>query len=577
VLWDRFPTLVWAQRLPPLAATLGNYMTEHVAVLGGGVGGLSAANHLAERGFDVTVYEAGDRVGGKARSNTVPGTGDPGWPGEHGFRFFPGFYRHVVDTMAGIPEGDGTVADNLVATERTLVASMHGEDYVASTETPASPREWLDALTPGRASEIPPGEAAFFAERMLELLTSCEARRADELDAETWWNYLEADRMSESFRRLVRSTQSLVALRADRASARTVGRIYLQLLRGTLDPGLDAERILDAPTSEAWIVPWRRHLERLGVTVETDAPATALHVERGDVAGVEVAGHGQVTADHYVAAVPVEAMVDLLDDDLRSAAPELSGVEQLDTAWMNGLQFYLPEDVPVVAGHEILADSPWALTAISQAQFWDLDLRERTDGDVAGVLSVIISDWEPPGIHHEKPARECSAEEIAEEVWAQLRAHLDGVEGAEALDAPLEEATVDWFLDPAIDADGDETTNDAPLLVNTVGSLRHRPSADTSASSLFLAADYVRTNSDLASMESADEAARRAVRGVLEASDSSARAPEVWELPEPAVFEPMKATDRVRYRLGLPHPGGARRTLAGSLRSGGGLVGLLDR
>ena len=38
-------------------------MTETVAVLGGGVAGLTAAHELAERGFAVTVYEARDRLG----------------------------------------------------------------------------------------------------------------------------------------------------------------------------------------------------------------------------------------------------------------------------------------------------------------------------------------------------------------------------------------------------------------------------------------------------------------------------------------------------------------------------------
>lgn len=546
-------------------------MEQDVAVLGGGVGGLSAAHHLAERGFEVTVYEANDRPGGKARSVAVPGTGDPGWPAEHGFRFFPGFYRHVVDTMAAIPDGDGSVAGNLVPTERTLVASVHGADYRASTETPTTPAEWFDAFTPGRSSDVAGREAAFFAERMLELLTSCEQRRADELDRTTWWSFVEAERMSEQYRELVRSTQSLVAVRPQRASARTVGRIYLQLLRGTLDPALHAERILDAPTSEAWIDPWVARLHALDVDLVTGVRATGFEVDDGDVVGVTVdAGDGpeRVTADHYVAAVPADAMVDLLDGDLVAAAPELVGVRELDTGWMNGLQFYLPEDVPVVPGHEIYADSPWALTSVSQAQFWDADLPQRTDGEVAGVLSVIVSDWNTPGGLHGKPARECTAEEVAEEVWAQLRAHLAGVDGAEPLDAPLDDAVVDWFLDPAIDADGGEVTNDAPLLVNTAGSLQHRPRADTAADSLYLAADYVRTNTDLASMESADEAARRAVRGVLDATGSGARCPEVWELPEPAVFEPAKAQDRVRYRLGLPHPGDARRKFASTLRDG---------
>ncbi|MBD2834424.1 FAD-dependent oxidoreductase [Streptomyces pratensis] len=63
-----------------------------VAVLGGGVAGLTAAMELAERGFEVTVVEP-TGWGGKARSAWVPGTGRGGrldLPSEHGFRFFPG-------------------------------------------------------------------------------------------------------------------------------------------------------------------------------------------------------------------------------------------------------------------------------------------------------------------------------------------------------------------------------------------------------------------------------------------------------------------------------------------------------
>src|SRR5687768_6225839 len=76
-----------------------------VAVLGGGMAGLAAAHELAERGFEVTVYER-KALGGKARSIPVPGTSSGGrraLPGEHGFRFFPGFYHHVPDSMRRTP------------------------------------------------------------------------------------------------------------------------------------------------------------------------------------------------------------------------------------------------------------------------------------------------------------------------------------------------------------------------------------------------------------------------------------------------------------------------------------------
>src|ERR1043166_1317467 len=48
-----------------------------VAVFGGGFAGLTAAHELAERGFDVTLYER-RAWGGKARSTEVPGSASAG-------------------------------------------------------------------------------------------------------------------------------------------------------------------------------------------------------------------------------------------------------------------------------------------------------------------------------------------------------------------------------------------------------------------------------------------------------------------------------------------------------------------
>src|ERR687891_1064650 len=102
-----------------------------VAILGGGVAGLTAAHELAERGFEVVVLEARDIPGGKARSLPVPGSGTGGradLPAEHGFRFFPGFYRHRPDTMARIPDGTRTAASHLVPATRILLARAGGRD-----------------------------------------------------------------------------------------------------------------------------------------------------------------------------------------------------------------------------------------------------------------------------------------------------------------------------------------------------------------------------------------------------------------------------------------------------------------
>jgi len=541
--------------------------TLRVAVLGGGVGGLSAAHELAERGVEVTVYEARDRLGGKARSFPIS-THDGGTvPAEHGFRFFPGFYRNLRETMERIPRPEGgTVADNLVHTDETLITSTNGPEAVSETRTPQSVAEWAEAFEPTiGGGALTPSETSYFLRRLLVLLTSCRARRERELDRVSWWEFVDAEAQSPAYRKhLAESTQALVALQPQRGSARTIGQIYVQLMLDQIDPTRPTEAVLNGPTSDVWIDPWVTHLESLGVTFHTDAAVTSIDCDGERVTGVELVGGERATADHYVAALPVEVMASLVTPDLRRSAPSLSHVERLDTAWMNGIQFYLTEDVPLARGHQAYTDSPWALTAISQRQFWDegsFDVGADNDDAVQGVLSVIVSDWEAPGVVYDKPARECSREEIKTEVWHQLAAHLN--RDAERLS---EDALYDWVLDPAIVEDGDGMANAEPLLINTVDSLRYRPRAVTEAPNLVLAADYVRTETDLATMESANEAARRAVGGILDRAGVDADPPAVWGLDEPRLFDPPKRHDEVAFKFGLPHPGEAERGLRTAVR-----------
>ena len=134
-----------------------------------------------------------------------------------------------------------------------------------------------------------------------------------------------------------------------------------------------------------------------------------------------------------------------------------------------------------------------SLTTVSQQQFWsEFDMSRYGDGTVDDILSVCVSDWDTDGVLHQKLARECTPEEIKEEVWAQLEAHVNDDDRRE-LDAAN---IVDWHLDP-----------DA------------------------------------------------AVNGILEQSGRGDEPCAVWEYEEPAVFAPIKAYDLMRYRLGLPHAG----------------------
>ena len=72
----------------------------------------------------------------------------------------------------------------------------------------------------------------------------------------------------------------------------------------------------------------------------------------------------------------------------------------------------------------------------------------------------------------------------------------------------------------------------------------------------FLASDYVRTYTDLATMEAANEAARRAVNGILSARGSTQEPCAIWNLQEPEVSSFSRSTTGLATGRGSPGTSG---------------------
>jgi uncharacterized protein with NAD-binding domain and iron-sulfur cluster len=615
---------------------------------------LSAAHELAERGFSVRVLEQRDVAGGKARSTRVPHSATGGHeplPGEHGFRFFPGFYWHLPHTMLRIPSFDGrSVAEHLRPVDTMTFAFDKAPSYALPARRPTNWRELelvLRYIAALGDMGISTDDLVFIWWQLWRILTSCTERRVESLERLSWWEYVDAANRSEEFRRLlvIGVTRNLVASRAEKANARTVGQVGIQLLLDLVTGQRATDRILDGPTNDVWIDPWVSHLTgRFGVSyelgwelehIELDQerkrvarvvvrrsktrktePKVALaelmeapppvdvatehatrderkavwreraHARRADQAALarEIRAEPPevetlvLEADHFVLALPVEVMAELLSKqpELLTLDPGLAGILELgrhQVEWMNGIQFYLTHDVPIARGHINHVDSAWALTSISQSQFWPhFPAENYGDGRVRTVLSVDISAWDIPGSRG-KEARDCDYQEVAEETWRQLKQSLNR-ESAVLRDEMLHPSTP-WHIDDDIvervrkeprlrrserarrlgrkQAEGrldepDLLTNAEPLLVNLANSWELRPSVTTALGNLYLASDYLQTHTNLATMEAANEAARAATNAILDAEQSSAPRCEIQPLKEP--FAGLRERDLARFRAG---------------------------
>jgi uncharacterized protein with NAD-binding domain and iron-sulfur cluster len=516
-------------------------VAKRVIILGGGVAGMTAAHELISRDFDVEVLERRSIPGGKARSMCAPGTGTGGrrdLPAEHGFRFFPGFYKNLPDTMARIDcrdqgcEQGHKVVDHLVPATEMQIARARGRPVGFDFSPLPVPGGGIMTVLHFLARyavklRISVPMAVDFGTRLAKLV-SREDEWLGEYERTSWRKFCGADTTYKgnlTYKKYLAGgiTRTMVAAGAHEISARTAGLTAIKLLLSLSGDAANGDRVLDGPTNDVWIDPWRAYLEDRNVRYRTLHDVTRIHCEDGRITGVTVKtpeGTKEIGGrnDYYVCALPAEVMRDPqgpVSAEMRQASPVFSQLKGLELRWMNGIQFYLREDVEQVCGHTIYVDSPWALTSISQQQFWKHHrLADRGNGDVRGVLSVDISDW-LEGKSNKRAAKwSGSPVEIKEQVLKQMGKHLRKDAEQMLYDANI----VGFYLDESIEFPNPEKAaiNLEPLLVNApcTWDLRPGPAVDE-IENLFLASDYVQTNTDLATMEAANEAARHAVDEIL--------------------------------------------------------------
>ncbi|WNG93951.1 FAD-dependent oxidoreductase [Mycobacterium sp. ITM-2016-00318] len=567
-----------------------------VAVLGGGIAGLSAAHELAERGFDVTVYEnradercgledtpAGTyppiKLGGLAASQystTGPYTGSlaelrpfpgrrgkPREPkravaGEHGFRFFPAYYIHIWDLFQRIPvyerlelgHGDvrwiptsRTIMDNVrrVVTQGTTVEGK--PSLVFPREAPRSAAEFLTTAYQLTQLGFTAQDVGTFVSRLMEYLVTSPQRRASQLQNLSAYDFFVGraapkapPRFSYSQRfdaTLLEMPRVLAAFDTRYGDARTNVSTYLQLQLQMDRRDTKADGVLNGPTTESWFDHWYRHLLELGVrfvrgeAASLDPPHTDVNLPPHHRPRVQVTltDGTRLTPDYTVVAVDAPA-AERITAKLRAAGTggsvarldgfttlvpppndplQPSATRPLDRRdpydidamgkkpWdrfqtLGGIQFYFDTEFQLLRGHMYYSGTEWALSSINQHGLWERKPILDRDGHIS-VLSVDIGDFNSASNHlkdangNGKAARDCTADEIAAEVWRQI------VKALTSSAANVAEALLPWPAWYAIDRGiimeggpgqgvGRPVRNETPYLIPIVGDWDNRPCTD---------------------------------------------------------------------------------------------------
>lgn len=579
-----------------------------VHILGGGIGGMSAALHLARlsasgvmpRDLEVHVYERLGRYGGKAVSQFIERDGGGRWPGEHGFRFFPNFYRCIVDTLKYVPVTAAHKArrgldPDLGPTVFDLLESVGEGGAALGGAVHHIPRaQSLDGIVGAitetlSAFQVTPLDIATFSAEITRFLCTCNDRAVLTWEHDTLQGFLGRHDFSPGMVTFLRSLRALSAMRADKGSLRTLFFTATQMI-ADFDPEYHLrDALLPGPTDYLMLEPWAEELGRLGVVFHPGQTVTGLAFgapKRGLPSRLTSVTFDGPTPridagadDVFVLALPFEVARPLL-----VAAPNLpvtlEGVHAIPQRPDNlgdgaepmvGVQFWLKRDVPIASGHVVYPKARWAITSVSQAQFWRGTFASSladTFGapGLEGILSAIVSGWEVESDRIHKAPKDCTSEELAKEVFAQI---------VEDSGTDLTWADViDFHVDSDIAFTAGRAHCTTPLWVSPSGSYLHRPNPDLQCGNLFLASDWARTETDVGSMESADEAARRSVAAIAQLLPMP---PPEHLLPEVRPFrlwraiELGRAADQFLFDHGLGHSldmtAAVRGELGGALRA----------
>jgi predicted NAD/FAD-dependent oxidoreductase len=453
-----------------------------VIIAGAGLAGLSAAHRLLERGFDVTLLEANDYLGGKlgARQD-VSGNFH-----EHCYHMYLNWYHNFWTLMDEIGARKDFVPMPIIS---YLKANQPGRQY--QIVNLGSPTSILTNIFSGLAS---PATGIIYNYSLLDLIGNTPFG-GHTLERTSVLAFL-VSRLYNTEEAISGSTRTLAEAFAS-PSYLSSARSYKSLIKYGFRLPVPSMWLLTGNTNNYIFAPWRSYLEgRSGkgwgkLNIRTLASVQQLSVsgsgridrlvvgnmprslppKRG--ASVKPDGGDWIPVNgDLILAIPPRQLADLVTFEIAEKAPGLGDVRRLHCEPMISLDLEFKRrlsNMPI--GITVLLDSRYNLTLLDKSQIW------RNSGSNTS-LNVIASDADT--------LIDFRDADILELLLRELRRFIA-------------------FDDADLDTERThlQTNVGEELFVNQVGSWEYRPKTTCAIPNLFIAGDFCQNVADVVTIEGA--------------------------------------------------------------------------
>jgi len=472
-----------------------------VAVVGGGLAGLTAALRLVERGYRTTVYEQKHILGGNVASRHAPyGARLDVYP-----HMCPSWYLNFWQLLSDVTEFEREV----LFAPFSRVAQLRRGDY-PSFSVLRGP-ETLSTLLRNMFSGVQPAADMFLiAYAGIDMLATALDPSQD-LSVDEFLR--QRPYMTE---RVARATDTFITRVWAIRSAHTSLEDYRTFVANATAEREEWLWMARGPAEECIVAPIVKALSRHGAKIMTGVQATGISCDGPRVGEItlrrchldpesgDCKGRGKTwtdEADEVVLAVPPMQLSQLVQNatsgqPVVEIEPSIDGLSQLRAERVPMVHLYLKEKYPLLPPEPVgLFDSDLCLSFIDISQTWDRvdQFADRT------VLALAAS--EPNALPGVSPENDAMA------MITELAEYIDLDPGNGWGDSP----EIDWDLTLY------EENPDTLLFVNEAGTNSVRPRVSCGAiENLSLAGDFCRSTVGMTTLESAVMTGLEAARAVVE-------------------------------------------------------------
>lgn len=436
----------------------------NIAIIGGGIAGLSAATVLQELGNKVTIFEKNKELGGFVRSHYDKLSHYQ----EHTPRVFFNNYYNFFNLMERIPiyyqkrETDKKLIDIFQELDDNYLVNKHG--LTSSSIFKMMFKSKLNLL-----------ELIVLGFYIIRYMLCCDKRLQDDADRVSVSSFIKNKEGRERFKML----SLIMGEPLEKLPMHKLVRLIEQNIKFSTKLN-----VLKGNNNEYLFHNWELYIRKIGATVIKEQNVELIS-KNGNNYGIKTNKNHYKGFGKVIIASDLWNMVKILERSNINTDKRLYQLVKETSSNQMGINIYFNISIKFkTKSIYALEESDWKLIIESKDSNW-------TQPSKMGIWTVSIPDDNLYSQKLSKKVKDCSPNEIYDEVWNQIY----NSRIFDAIEIPKEQINPMYFkIWDGWEITKDSVKNTEPYFWNSMGTYAKRPEQDIGLKDIYLAGAYTKTS-----------------------------------------------------------------------------------